>query len=241
VTERSGNLIHDRDAILIKPSAIPALQQDEAAADFLHKRASRAARISASGTKHRGIARHRCRCRPCQERLAGLQRDRGVEQSARNITISPGRSSISKIVRRNDRREIRHHGSAPRTRNRVDLRPFSFSFSIPNKVFIGFERPVPPNFPLATSSVNPASAGLRNSPRTRPAVLTPGHEGGRTADSPRLRSTGWRSADRSAMVRPVAPQGSGIAETPQQVGGIDRAAVRFSRQRARSLRAIDAT
>jgi len=58
--------------------------------------------------------------------------------------------------------EIRH----PRQRAAhdvaaVDLRPFNFSFSIPNKVFIGFDKPVPPRiFPLATSSVNPTSAGL---------------------------------------------------------------------------------
>jgi len=39
------------------------------------------------------------------------------------------------------------------------LRPFSFSFSIPKKLFIGLESPVPPRiFPVANLSANLRSA-----------------------------------------------------------------------------------
>src|SRR5215469_10747923 len=89
--------------------------------------------------------------------LHGVSVTEGSAQSARNITISPAASSRSKIVPKKWLGpRLDTQGSAPRTTYPPStLRPFNFNFSIPKKLFIGFERPVPPRIlPQAKASPN---------------------------------------------------------------------------------------
>jgi hypothetical protein len=78
--------------------------------------------------------------------------------------MPPGSSSRSKMVPKKwSGPRFETQGSAPRTTYPPStLRPFSFSFSIPKKLFIGLERPVPPRIrPVANLSANLAiSFGL---------------------------------------------------------------------------------
>jgi len=91
--------------------------------------------------------------------------------------------------------------------------------------------------------VNPTSAGLPEFAAYQTSVFWHQAIEGRSRRRLRKRAIDWMAQRRSArvMVRPDGSPGSGIAETPQQVGRIDRAAVDISRQRREVFARKDAT
>ena len=234
---------------LIRPSRHAGLQQDEAGADFLDERPGLLGQDQVVGHEH--VAElHAIGAGAVhgEERLARLQRDRGIG------AIGEEHHDLAGPVldaRRWCRRNGRGRGWRPRAARRARRsRP----------------RPCGPSISASRSRRNSSSdwkARCRRAPRPLAnvvgevreqlrigrirrvpdqRVLAPRHEGGGAADlaDRRHRLDGAAQIGR-AILRVMAAPGPGIAETPQQFGRIDRAASMSPASGASSFRAMAAT
>ena len=109
------------------------------------------------------------------------------------------------------------------------MRPFNFSFSIPKKLFIGFDSPVPPRIsPLANLPANLAtSAGLSEFEAYQTSVFW--HHAMKARGAADFADGGDRLNGAAQIGRAIlwlmAAPGAGFAEPPQQRIGIERAFV----------------